>query len=396
MNRKLLYSILKFEITTQVKTKSFWLVSLIPPLAMFFMFIVNMNSVHIDSVLVDNRTSLPKPIESTGTMNVHYGTSKDWQGKGYDMCILIDYFDGDNVLCKILSRNINSTTNQFAIKDFMESKLAEAHIGYDFAVLKKQAGRKLKIETQIENPRYKLVSFSIIVVFLLYLIILQFSSSILKITGREKANKICEILLSAMSSRIILAGKLVACLIVAFMQITFWILVATITILIAKNITLKYIDQTAIDSIIQMIVSLPKDQLITFLSIFILYLVGGFFLYCILFSIIGAISNENTNTQQFSLIVTMPLLMTFMYVAKNYAGETQWMTILSYIPFSSPIAAIPIAAKQGLTIQILSSLFILFATTILAYYYSCTLYKNGALATKSKVTIGIVFKWLRK
>lgn len=61
MNRRLFYSILKFELTVLTKTKSFWLISLIPPLALIVMFVVNYNSGHMDSVLVNNQSHLISP-----------------------------------------------------------------------------------------------------------------------------------------------------------------------------------------------------------------------------------------------------------------------------------------------------------------------------------------------
>ena len=119
-------------------------------------------------------------------------------------------------------------------------------------------------------------------------------------------------------------------------------------------------------------------------------------MYCILFSILGAISNENTNTQQFSLIVTIPLLLTFVYVIKDFGGESQWLTWLSYFPMSSPIASIPIVAKHGVTCQIIISLLILSTTILVLFHYACILYSKGTLASKNKVTIKTIIQWLSK
>lgn len=152
-------------------------------------------------------------------------------------------------------------------------------------------------------------------------------------TGREKKNKISEILLSAMSPHVIMAGKLVACLLAALLQIIIWCIVGLGLIFLSNKCVLDT-NNHAITSLLQMFSQIPTEQLVEFLFIYMLYLVGGFLLYCILFSLLGAISNENTNTQQFSLIVTIPLLMTFVYVVKDLGGDSQWLTWLSYIPLS--------------------------------------------------------------
>ena len=395
MYNKNFLRILRFELMVQTKTKSFWLISLIPPIAMILMFIVNYNSGHIDSVIVDNQTAIDLPLESSSTMTVRYGSSLNWQQEGYDASLLIKESNNGSVLCEIYSKNILLPINQIAIKNSLETRMAEKKLGVNFSNAKLLVRNKIKLENHIVNPRYKLIGISMTAIFLIYLIILQFASSILRMTGREKKNKISEILLSAMSPRVIMAGKLVACLLAALLQIIIWCIVGLGLIFLSNKCVLDT-NNHAITSLLQMFSQIPTKQLVEFLFIYMLYLVGGFLLYCILFSLLGAISNENTNTQQFSLIVTIPLLMTFVYVVKDLGGDSQWLTWLSYIPLSSPIAAIPIMAKEGLSCNICISLIILYFTTFVAFYYVCALYKDGVLASKSKITLKTLIKWVRK
>lgn len=396
MNRNLFFSILRFELMVQTRTKSFWLISLIPPIAMILMFVVNYNTGHIDSVLVDNRTSFVQPIESTGTMNIQYGTSAEWEKEGFDAYVCIIQTDEGGILCKISSLNVLHPADQAAIKDNLETKMAEARIGVNLSDIKAQESSKVRIEMRIENPRYKLMGVSMAAVFLLYLIVLQFASSILRMTGREKMNKICEILLSAVPVRTIMAGKLVACLLAAFLQIMVWCLIGMAVMFLSDKIPMIHVNRHAMDSLMQIFTLLPKGQFFEFAFVYMLYLVGGFLLYCTMFSILGAISNENTNTQQFSLVVTMPLLITFVYVVKDFGGDSLLLTWLSYIPVSSPIASIPVVAKQGTTLQVVVSLLILYATTFVTFYYACVLYAKGALVSKNKVTLKTIIKWVAK
>ena len=379
-----------------MRTKSFWIISLIPPLAMIVMFAVNYNSRHVDSVLVDNRSSLVQPVTSTNAMNIQYGNDTTWAKKGYDAYVRISDSRQGNIVCDIYSQDMFSPVNQMAIKDNLETKMAEVKLGVDFSKLKAQEGCKLKIVTHVENPRFKLLGISVVAVFLIYLIVLQFASSILRMTGREKQNKICEILLSAMPARVIMAGKLIACLLVAFIQLLLWCIVAYVILSLSDKLSIAHIDQNVISSLLDMFASLPHGQLVEFVVIFMLYLIGGFLLYCTLFSILGAISNENTNTQQFSLIVTIPLLVTFVYVFQDFGGESQCLQWLSYIPLSSPVACIPVAAKYGMSTQIVISLLILYATTLVTFYYACILYHKGVLASKAKVTLKMMMQWIKK
>ncbi|MBO4663179.1 MAG: ABC transporter permease [Bacteroidaceae bacterium] len=395
-NKSLFTSVLKFELMTQIRTKSFWLISLIPPLAMIVMFVVNYNSGHVDSVLVDNKTDLFEPIETTNSMTVSYGSDNDWRTNGYDACVFLTDSKDGNIKCNIISKNILLPVNQLSIKDNLEVKMAEYKLGVNLEELKKNESRKLYIELHNENSRYKLMGLSLSAVFLLYLIVLQFASSILRMIGKEKKNKICEILLSAMSSKMIMSGKLVACLIAALLQMTLWCIIAVSVVFLSKEMSIMSFNNNAIETLRLMITSVPFTQLVEFVVLYVMYLVGGFMLYSILFSIIGAISNENTNTQQFSLIVTMPLLLSFVYVIKDFGAESNILTSLSYIPLSSPIASIPIFAKQGVTMNIILSLLILYLTIYFAFRCACVLYDNGALATKNRVTLKTMKRWISK
>lgn len=276
MNKQLFFNILKFELSVLTKTKSFWLISLIPPIALILMFIVNYNSGHTDSVLVENHTTMAFPIEPTATLQVQYGTNKDWQKDGYDAYIRLYKNKNGSVACIISSAYVLHPTSQQAIRNSLETKMSEAQLGVDLSKVKAQISKKVKLETRIENPRYKLMGISMASIFLTYLIVLQFASAILRMSGREKVNKISEILLSAMSPRIIMGGKLIACLLAAFLQLTVWCLVSICAIFLAIKILAINLDQQAIESLIQMIAFIPTQQLVEFALIYALYLIGGF------------------------------------------------------------------------------------------------------------------------
>lgn len=86
----------------------------------------------------------------------------------------------------------------------------------------------------------------------------------------------------------------------------------------------------------------------------------------------------------------------FEYVIKDFEAESNILTSLSYIPLSSPIASIPIFAKQGVTMNIILSLLILYLTIYFAFRCACVLYDNGALATKNRVTLKTMKRWISK
>lgn len=394
MSRNPFLCILQFELNVQMRTRSFWLISLLPPLAMILMYAANFSGGEADSVAVVNRTTLADPIAETRTMSVRYVADSALVANGYDAIITLEETGDDGVKCIINAKDFILPPNLTAIEDGVKTRMAESRLGVNFADAKAVEGGRLRVEMHSENEGAGLIGLTMPAIFVVYLVILQFASSIIRLMGREKKNKISEILLSAMSSRAIMGGKLAACLVAALLQVCLWCAVGYAIVRVAQTIPTFAEKVGTLSAIVQGLTLMPADLLLEFAVLFLLLLVGGFWLYTQMFAILGAVSNENTNTQQFSLIVTMPLLITFIYVVKDFGAETPLLSALVYIPFSSPIAAIPFVAKHGLTPQIGISLLILYATAAVAFRYSCVLYEQGTLATKAKVTGKTLLQWM--
>ena len=72
---------------------------------------------------------------------------------------------------------------------------------------------------------------------------------------------------------------------------------------------------------------------------FLIYFIGGYFLYSSLYAAIGAAVDNETDTQQFMFPVIMPLMLGvyigFFTVMNDPHGTVA--TIFSMIPFTSPI-----------------------------------------------------------
>ncbi|MFC7670036.1 ABC transporter permease [Hymenobacter humi] len=80
----------------------------------------------------------------------------------------------------------------------------------------------------------------------------------------------------------------------------------------------------------------------TILFGFIIYFLGGYLLYGALFGAVGAAVDDQTDTQQFMLPITMPLILSYIVgvsvILRNPDGPVAfWM---SMIPFTSPIAMV--------------------------------------------------------
>src|SRR5690606_3535061 len=74
------------------------------------------------------------------------------------------------------------------------------------------------------------------------------------------------------------------------------------------------------------------------LGCFLFFFIGGYLLYAALFAAIGSLVDQESDTQQFMLPITIPLIFSFVIaetVINNPDGSLAFWT--SIIPFTSPI-----------------------------------------------------------
>ncbi len=209
----------------------------------------------------------------------------------------------------------------------------------------------------------------------------------------EKQNKISEIMLSSVHPKTIILGKIISGYLLALIQMTVWgILVFLIVNAFFDVSELASISHQATSSSI--IPIQPTNEAILFLLTLLACITGGYFMYASLFAIIGAISNENTDTQKYSFILTMPLVITLIYVIEHLQNSNSIMVFLSYFPITSPIALMARLSSGINVIEIILSLLILLISMFVCIKLSSSIYRNAIIADTEKVTIEKLLKWL--
>ena len=130
---------------------------------------------------------------------------------------------------------------------------------------------------------------------------------------------------------------------------------------------------------------------------FIIYFIGGYFLYSSLYAAIGAAVDSETDSQQFLLPIIMPLMLAvyigFFTVINDPHGTVA--TVFSIIPFTSPIVMlmrIPFGVPAW---QLILSMVLLFATFTFVVWFASKIYRVGILMYGKKPTWGELFKWLK-
>jgi ABC-2 type transport system permease protein len=130
---------------------------------------------------------------------------------------------------------------------------------------------------------------------------------------------------------------------------------------------------------------------------FILYFILGYLLYASLFAAIGSAVENEGDSQQLQLPVTVPLLLGFFIALYAYKAPDSALAFWgSMIPFTSPIvmlARIPFGVPVW---QLVVSLAVLFLTFVLCAYLSAKIYKVGILMFGKKSSWKDLWKWLKQ
>ena len=140
-----------------------------------------------------------------------------------------------------------------------------------------------------------------------------------------------------------------------------------------------------------------KLPLLSMAVYFLIYFIGGYFLYSSLYAAIGAAVDNETDTQQFMFPVIMPLMLGvyigFFTVMNEPHGTVA--TIFSMIPFTSPIVMLMRIPFGVPFYEIALSIALLFATFIAIVWVAAKIYRVGILMYGKKPTWKELIKWLK-
>ena len=137
------------------------------------------------------------------------------------------------------------------------------------------------------------------------------------------------------------------------------------------------------------------------LGLFVFYFLGGYLLYGSLMAAIGSAVDSESDTQQFMIPITIPLIFAFISaqnVITNPAGSASFW--LSEIPFTSPIVMLVRVAmgvgEGGIPVwEVLLSMGLLIITFIGTTWLAGKIYRTGILMYGKKASYKELLKWIR-
>ena len=265
---------------------------------------------------------------------------------------------------------------------------------------------------------------SMVLSMIIYMFIAMFSGMVMQSVIEEKASRVVEVLVSSVKATELMFGKIIGVACVALTQFLLWIVLTAVLVggfsafvgfdslmgdpaqteqmmemaggmggVSVEDMTAMAQDESQMGAVLNTLKDINYGQLIL---AFVLYFVLGYLLYASFFAAIGSAVENEADTNQLQMPVTVPLLLAFFIAIYAFnAPDSPLVFWGSMIPFTSPIvmlARIPFGVPVW---ELVLSVVLLFLTFAACAWASAKIYKIGILMFGKKTTFKDLWKWLK-
>lgn len=438
-------TIIEREYLTRVKNKSFIIMSILGPILFAALLIaptllMNANNTEIKIVqVVDSTHVFRNQLPETDYIKFVYMPDANLQKyksefsqSGFYALLYISHnvVNSDNSVYLYSDRTANLDLRMH-ISNSIEKRLENEKLracGVDPGILSAVKTR-ININTikmtddgheERDNMTLKMV-LSFLMGFLIYMSIFLSGNAVMRGVIEEKTNRIVEVIVSSVKPVQLMAGKIIGVGLVTLTQFALW---AVLTFSIYSAVAPMLMpDTAAIEAAApQSLFSLGGSQLaqsqpdntemsqdfkemfstidsinfpVIILS-FIFFFLFGYLLYGALFAAVGAMVDNEADTQQFVLPLSAPLLLSIIALTGTISSpDSQLNFWLSIIPFTSPVtmlSRIPYGVPYS---EIFLSALLLIATFVLCTLIAGKIYRTGILMYGKKPTMKELWRWIK-
>lgn len=281
-----------------------------------------------------------------------------------------------------LSRKLEGPINKVLIDNYFSNKalsseeLNFARKGIDFN------GFKITKEAKIEEAGYGNLILSYVFTFLLYLSLLISGQLLLQSVIEEKSNRIVEVILSSVSPKELMTGKILGSAITALFQMIIWL--SPIILVISTTLFI-----------------LPPEFAFSITMSHIFFLLANFTLGLIIFlSLFGMMGSifDNPQDAQSGMWPIMILIMIPFFIAISMMENpnSPIANIASLLPFSSiMVMPVKMTVVEVPLWQLILCLAVNVATIFVIFPIAGKIYRVGILITGKKPKWSEVIKWLK-
>ncbi len=412
--------IAKREFFTQVKKKSFIILTLLTPLLIIvfggvvsLMFQANETQMQISVIdksglfkdklksdqniryifsSEETEKSLIKALETTEEMNAVMIIPKK------------DIHELENSIEVLANKNLSNEARKNIAGNISEIIKAEKinALGINTAQIEDlNKGVNLHVVNILEKEKKQdsfLVSvksgLSIFLMYCVFTFIMMYGIRVMRSVLEEKNNRVVEILISSVKPFELMMGKILGVTGVALVQFGVWVVMIFASVMTLGSSNVGMVSGVAE---VQMVLSaLSQINYGLILFVFVIYFLLGYLFYSAMYAAIGSAVDNETETQQFTLFAILPMMLGFygsITIMNNPDGPMSFW--LSMIPFTSPIAMLARIPFDVPVWELVLSIVILLVSTLGMVFIASKIYRVGILMYGNKVTLKELWKWMK-
>ena len=443
--------IISREYLTRVKKKSFLLTTFIVPvlfaamciLPSVIMFMAKDTDKKV-AVIDQSGIVMPYLVDTDAVDYEDYSTEPVDSMKlrfdelGLDALVVVSPLD--SVQRSVTVASYSAKPLSMELKEGVQSKVNDAVEDYRLALYEigdlKQIMEDVKSDISMstytldESGEEKITSsevymiISMLLSIIIYMFIAMFSGMVMQSVIEEKSSRVVEVLVSSVKATELMFGKIIGVACVALTQFFLWIILTLVLVggfsafvgfdslmgdpaqteQMMEMAQMGGVDMTEMTETMAeeegmgAVLSTLKDiDWVQMILAFIVYFALGYLLYASFFAAIGSAVENEADTNQLQMPVTVPLLLAFFIAIYAFnAPDSPIVWWGSMIPFTSPIvmlARIPFGVPMW---ELLLSIVLLLATFAACGWASAKIYKIGILMFGKKTTFKDLWKWLKQ
>ena len=452
MKMRNIKTIIGREYLTRVKKKSFLLTTFIVPilfaalciLPSVIMFMAKDTGKKV-AVVDQSGIVMPYLVDTDAVDYQDYSAETadsmkaNFEELGLDVLVIVSPLDTAAKTVSVSSYSPKPLSME--LKEGVQSKVNDAVEDYRLALYDitdlKQIMEDVKADismstyTMDESGEEKITSsevymiISMILSIIIYMFIAMFSGMVMQSVIEEKASRVVEVLVSSVKATELMFGKIIGVACVALTQFFLWIVLTLVLVggfsafvgfdslmgdpaqaeqMMEMTTQMGGVDMAEMTAAMQeeeglgAVLSTLKDiNWVQMIFAFIIYFALGYLLYASLFAAIGSAVENEADTTQLQMPITLPLMLAFFIALYAFnAPDSQIVWWGSMIPFTSPIvmlARIPFGVPMW---ELALSIALLVMTFGACGWLSAKIYKIGILMFGKKTTFKDLWKWLRQ
>ncbi len=380
------------------------------------------------------------------------GLKADLKDAGVDVLLSISELDPEALSVKadtysekplgmdtgsMIENRINDAVEAYRIEQSGIANLEEIMAGVKSNVkLRSYTIDETGKETISESGIY--MALSMLLGIAIYMFIALFSGMVMSSVIEEKSSRVVEVLVSSVKASELMFGKIIGVALVALTQFLLWILLTGIFVGIAMGFmgkdkimgmfgddaTTEMVQQmspdveipgqltlgdtlTAVSDTTGVAAGEPSGMEVVMSTLgninlaqigiaFLFFFIFGYLLYASIFAAIGSGVENEGDSSQLQLPVTIPLMIGFFVALYAFkAPDSSLVFWFSMIPFTSPIVMLARIPFGVATWELVLSIVLLVGTFIVCAWASAKIYKVGILMYGKKSTFKDLYKWLK-